>query len=252
MFRFEAFWTSMEGFQSVVQSAWSIGLPGADACKSLDFKLRNTAKALRAWSATSVGSVRMQLAMARLVVGEFDAAQETRILSDDELVLRSELKRMILGLSSLSRTIARQRSCIRFLQDGDANTKFFHLQACHRKRKSYIPAYFEHAGLTLSDDEAKSDAICHFFNGLLGTYFERSRNINLAQIGLPQLDLESLISPFSVDEVWAVIKAIPNDRAQDRTASLDASTKPHGLPSKMMWSPFSIPSGLSTVAASTC
>jgi hypothetical protein len=155
----------------------------------------------------------MQLAMARLVVGEFDAAQETRILSDDELVLRSELKRMILGLSSLSRTIARQRSCIRFLQDGDANTKFFHLQACHRKRKSYIPAYFEHAGLTLSDDEAKSDAICHFFNGLLGTYFERSRNINLAQIGLPQLDLESLISPFSVDEVWAVIKAIPNDSA---------------------------------------
>lgn len=213
MFRFEAFWTSMEGFQSVVQSAWSIGLPGADTCKSLDFKLRNTAKALRAWSATSVGSVRMQLAMARLVVGEFDAAQETRILSDDELVLRSELKRMILGLSSLSRTIARQRSCIRFLQDGDANTKFFHLQACHRKRKSYIPAYFEHAGLTLSDDEAKSDAICHFFNGLLGTYFERSRNINLAQIGLPQLDLESLISPFSVDEVWAVIKAIPNDSA---------------------------------------
>jgi hypothetical protein len=41
----------------------------------LDFKLRNTAKALRAWSATSIGSVRMQLVMARMAVREFDAAQ---------------------------------------------------------------------------------------------------------------------------------------------------------------------------------
>jgi hypothetical protein len=212
MFRFEAFWLSMDAFDAVVAAAWSAGLSGADACKSLDFKLRNTAKALRSWSASSIGSVRSQLVMARLVVAELDVAQETRSLDDDELELRRDLKRTILGLASLSRTIARQRSCIRYLREGDANTKFFHLQACHRKRKSYIPT-FEHTGLTLTDEEAKADAIYDYFNGILGTYFARTRNIDLAQISLPQLDLDSLAAPFTVEEVWVVIKDIPNDRA---------------------------------------
>jgi hypothetical protein len=150
--------------------------------------------------------------MARMVVGQLDIAQESRALSDDELEMRRELKRMILGLALLSRTIARQRSCIRFLREGDANTKFFHLQACHRKRKSYIPS-FEHAGSMFTEEEAKADAIYDYFNNILGTYFLHTRNINLAQIGLPQLDLGMLASAFTVEEVWAVTKEILNDRA---------------------------------------
>jgi hypothetical protein len=88
--------------------------------------------------------------MARLIVGELDTAQEARTLSDDEIALRRELKHTILGLASLSRTIARQRSYIRFLREGDANTKFFHLQTCHQKRNSYIPT-FERDGHSFSE-----------------------------------------------------------------------------------------------------
>jgi len=65
--------------------------------------------------------------MPRLIVDQFDVAQETRTLLDEELALHRELKHTILGLASLSRTIARQRSCIRYLHEGDINTKFFHL-----------------------------------------------------------------------------------------------------------------------------
>jgi hypothetical protein len=56
-FRLESFWTSMEGFIDVVASAWSVGMHNTDASRLLDFKLRNTAKALRAWNAKSIGSV---------------------------------------------------------------------------------------------------------------------------------------------------------------------------------------------------
>lgn len=199
-FRFESFWPSMEGFIEVVTSAWSVGLHNADACRLLDFKLRNMAKALRAWNAKSIGSVRSQLIMARLIVGELDIAQEARTLSDDEIALRRELKHTILGLASLSRTIARQRSCIRFLHEGDTNTKLFHLQACHRKKKSYIPT-FEHDGHLFSDLETKADVIYEYYNNILGTYFSRARNINLAQIGMAQLDLSDLASEFTEDEV---------------------------------------------------
>jgi hypothetical protein len=43
-----------------------------------------------------------------------------------------------LGLASLAKTIARQRARFTFLSEGNASTKFFHLQACHRQRKNDI------------------------------------------------------------------------------------------------------------------
>jgi hypothetical protein len=81
-----------------------------DHCQALDYLLRRTAKALKCWSAKHVGSIRFQLFAAREIVAQLDAAQESRSLSDEEHDLRKELKRESLGLASLARTIARQRS----------------------------------------------------------------------------------------------------------------------------------------------
>jgi hypothetical protein len=44
------------------------------------------------------------------VIYELDTAQESRQLSAEEVELRKELKRAVLGLASLSRTMARQRA----------------------------------------------------------------------------------------------------------------------------------------------
>ena len=106
----------------------------------------------------NIGSVRLQLLMARELIAQLDAAQDYRLLSEEELALRSDMKRHSLGLASLARTIARHRSRIRYLEEGDANTKFFHLQACHRKRKSYIPTFL-HEGRTFTAEEEKEDLI---------------------------------------------------------------------------------------------
>lgn len=130
-FRFESFWVKLDGFDQTVAEAWNADIPGADPCRRLDVKLRNTARALQAWSMKNIGSVRSQLFMARELISQFDKAQERRTLTDDERALHSSLKVLSLGLSSLSRTICRQRSRIRFLAEGDANTRYFHLQACH-------------------------------------------------------------------------------------------------------------------------
>ena len=126
-FRFEAFWPKVEGFLEVVALAWHGAGAQGDMCQRIDAKLRAVANALKSWAATKVGSVRLQLAMARVVISELDVAQESRDLSPVELSLRADLKAMTLGLASLQRTIARQKSRCRFLSEGDANTRFFHL-----------------------------------------------------------------------------------------------------------------------------
>lgn len=124
-FRFESFWTKLPGFIDVVAAAWARPLPNVDPFPVLDFKLRNVARALQSWSATRTGSVRFQLALARELVLRLDEAQDFTALPVREAELRKTLKLRILGLASLARTIARQRSRLLFLAEGDANTRFF-------------------------------------------------------------------------------------------------------------------------------
>jgi hypothetical protein len=66
-FRFETFWPRFSGYLDAVAHGWQ-DVPGnanADAFRSLDFKLRSTAKELKRRSQKFVGSVRFQLVVAK-------------------------------------------------------------------------------------------------------------------------------------------------------------------------------------------
>jgi len=54
-----------------------------------------------------------------------DIVQDSRPLLDSEIWLRNNLKKLSLALSSTLRTVARLRSRIGWLQEGDANTRLF-------------------------------------------------------------------------------------------------------------------------------
>lgn len=75
----------------------------------------------------------------------------------------------------------RHRSKIRFLEEGDANMKFFHLQACHRNRKNYIPS-IHHEGQWFSAKEAKEDLIYNYYNSILGTPFAHLHSLHLTDL----------------------------------------------------------------------
>ena len=107
-FRFESIWPCFDGFLDVVSEAWHCPLQNVDAFRTLDWKLRNTARALQRWSQKHVSSIRLQLAVARELILRFDSAQERRDLTQLELSFRRELKCKTLGLASLARSIARQ------------------------------------------------------------------------------------------------------------------------------------------------
>lgn len=77
-FKFEAIWPRFPGYLQAVQEGWVYSLQNVDIFRTLDYKFRNTATVLKRWSQEHIGSIRLQLAIAKEVVFRLDKPQETR------------------------------------------------------------------------------------------------------------------------------------------------------------------------------
>lgn len=211
-FRFESFWCKLEGFEEVVRESWSAPCSTVDPVARLDRKLRTAARKLRSWSDKKVGNVKLQMEMARELIGRFDKAEESRILSLQERFLHKNLKLKYLALASLERTMARQRSRITWLQEGDANTRFFHQQAAARKRRNFIQQ-LEHNEAVATSPEEKDQLAHEYFTNLLGSAHQRSFSLDMGFLQQQGASLPQLETPFTEEEVWAAIRDTPRDKA---------------------------------------
>jgi hypothetical protein len=173
---------------------------------------RNMAKHLQSWADKKIDNVSLQLILAKELILRFDVAQETRVLSDAELEFRRELEKLYLSLASLERTIARQRSRMLQLSEGDASTKFFHLHATYRRRKDHIVSLQLGNNTAFTQDD-KTEMLHSYFSDILGTEFSRPHTLDLQALGIEQLDLSALDLPFTEEEIWWVIKELKPDKA---------------------------------------
>jgi len=159
-----------------------------------------------------IGNIKLQIAIANIVIMRFDYAQENRRLTEEERCLRRTLKQLVLGLASLERTIARQRSRITWLQEGDVNTQLFHLVANGRRMKNYIPS-LTMDGHIITDQKGKEDAFYKAYKELLGKDGARDFTLDLEGLGVLRVDLSKQDRVFSEEEIWPVIKDLPSDKA---------------------------------------
>src|SRR6185437_12898671 len=147
------------------------------------------------------------------VLHQLEIAHDCRGLSRLELLLKNKLTPHCLALSSLQRTIARSRSRIGWLKDGDANTALFHSQARHRKRKNFIAKLNTAEGTILTNHEEKEQNIFEFYTNLLGKSVDRDETVNLSELNMPSIALNDLEAPFSEEEVWKTVRSLPSDKA---------------------------------------
>jgi hypothetical protein len=165
-FHFERLWEKLEGFEEAVQEGWRCDDSIVDPFKRLNELMRNSALHLQAWSQRTIGNVKLKIAIANLVIHKLDAAQDRRVLSPGERWLRRNLKQILMSLCPLERTIARQRSRMRWLRDGDANSKLFHSVANGRKARNFIPSV--QVGNTLITDQiGKENAFYNAYRSCL-------------------------------------------------------------------------------------
>lgn len=122
------------------------------------------------------------LTVAREIIWRLDQQQDRRQLMEVEIELRRDMKLQCLGLASLERTIARQRSRIRELREGDANTRYFHLKARGRRRKTHI-ANVRIGEATATTPSDLAQAFHDHFSGVMGTEENSNFNARLLHAG---------------------------------------------------------------------
>ncbi|XP_066333398.1 uncharacterized protein [Miscanthus floridulus] len=166
-----------------VQQNWNAPVSSSCAVERLFLKLQRLSQDLQKWGQRKIGNVKLQLGIAKEILHHLEIARDSRDLSPSEEWLRKKLKLHCLGLASLERTIARLRSRVLYLKEGDANTSFFHRQARYRKKKNFI-AKLQVGDQTVADQEDKQEAVLQFYENLLGTAEEREYTIDFAEIGI--------------------------------------------------------------------
>jgi hypothetical protein len=108
--------------------------------------LEATTSGLQGWSEKMLGHVASQLELANELLHQLDIAHDSRGFSAAEAWLHNNLKKHCLALASLSRTIARLRSRIDWIKDGDANMTLFRANARYRKGKNFIATLTSRGG----------------------------------------------------------------------------------------------------------
>jgi hypothetical protein len=138
IFRFEAFWPNLPGFKDWVQETW--GKPVVQNQNSLGvlhIKLKRTAKTLKRWSRILIPNGKLALAVCREVMSQLEKEPENRQLSESEISLIKLLKSRILGLATIERYRAKQRSRQNWMRLGDSNTRFFSHSSQPKKEEKF-------------------------------------------------------------------------------------------------------------------
>lgn len=223
LFRFESFWLRYPAVNEVVTNAWNSISPGTDSIIQFSLKITAVQVALKSWSQGLSSGMNQQATKCLQWIEWLHKAEEGRLLSNLEYILRPKLKIKYEELCLQMEIRWKQRSRVQWLKAGDANTKFFHIKAKNRRTNNFITRLSDGSS-TLSAAEHIAQHLFTFFFNQLGVEHEPNNSINTINLqaiyGDDSFNLSCLQDPFTVQEVKNAIFSSASEKA----------TGPDGLP----------------------
>jgi hypothetical protein len=147
-FRFEAMWTEGSARPRSLQSTWA--------------NLGRVATSLKDWSRATFGSVRKQI---RRLEGKLRDLCEC-MLTDDLVLEEKKIEGELCELFEREEIMARQRSCVDWLREGDRNTSFFHARATTRRKTNRIDVLRHPDGLKCKVQSGIKGMVQQFYENL--------------------------------------------------------------------------------------
>jgi len=218
-FRYEAFWSSHPNFKEVVQTAWRTFTP-PEGAKMYKFqqKLRHLKQVLKAWNKNHFGNItesRQKLEQEMSILQQtIITAGRTEELADKEQSLWTALE----ARRSQEEILWRQKSRIKWLKEGEKNTKFFHRTTIQRRMHNNIAFINNSRGEKLERHEDMEKELRDHFQDMLKEP-TRSRTAAIQEVTrhIPKLITadhnRNLLQPVSMQEVEDAMAQLKDGKA---------------------------------------
>jgi len=203
-FCFETHWVNMPGFMDTVATTWEQPVNTQNALLRMHVKLMRTARALKIWRRSIFSKWKLKSAILQITLLELEKAQERRLLAPEEQEFKRYLKAKYVGMAAVQKARAKQHSRLKWIREGDANTRLFHIYANARRKKSFVSALHSDEGVATTQRD-KMRVATEFFTKAVGTNSARSRRLNWAALGYSPFNLKDLDMPFTEQELFGTI-----------------------------------------------
>ncbi|XP_071925054.1 uncharacterized protein [Coffea arabica] len=182
-FKFQNFWVSSSCFKSTVQSNWELPTQGYGMYR-LAFKLKRMQACLRHWSKQHFGNIFQAVRQ-----NEFEVQQKEILFeatpTDEARAELHRAKACLLQSLRVEEDYWHQKARLRWLKDGDSNTRYFHASVREKRSKLAIHRIKDEGGIWMEDEDRIGQAAVCFFQRLLTA--EEVSDVDDLLIHIPKL-----------------------------------------------------------------
>jgi hypothetical protein len=197
-FKFEADWLRAPDYREFLERTWADTSNGPHSLQSTWASLKSVASSLQEWSIHSFGQVRKEI---RKLERQLKAIRLAP-WNSDVLANAHRVERRLCELFEREEIMARQRSRVEWLKEGDRNTAFFHARASARRRTNRIRALVKEDGSRCEELSEIKDMTATFYGNLFTSEpCDSEVVVDSIQSKVTSEMNESLTKPYSDAEI---------------------------------------------------
>jgi len=198
-------WQDAPGYKKFVIEKWQSFEVEGWSGYVLREKLRLIKLALKEWHSVHAKNLPGKIVVLKQRLSELDEVGAVGELSEGDTQEMRCITHDLHSLSRVSASISWQQSRIRWLKDGDENSKYFHSALVRRRRRNAIVSLMVNDTLVEGVQPIRTAVFSHFRDHFEAPRVSRPGAENLTFNTLSHVEGTGLIKPFSEAEVKAAI-----------------------------------------------
>lgn len=212
-FKFINAWALHSKFLTTVEKCWVESYVQGWASYKLMRKLSLLKLELKKWNVKVFGNVVNQLKKAKDDLHALDILAESRPLSSPETTNMREISNLVWKLRKRNDRIWFQKSRLNWAHNEDKNTKFFHIIASKRQSRNLLDSVLFNGIRYVEPRMIKQVVLRHFSSVFAENWACRPKLVGLF-VTLSSTEVrEVLEAPFTMEEVWRVVKESSGSKA---------------------------------------
>jgi len=196
-------WQDLPGYKKFVIEKWQSFQVEGWGGFVLREKLKQIKVALKEWHSIHTKNIPGRIDVLKHRLSELDEGGEAGALSEGEIQEMRSITNDIHCLSRASASISWQQSRIRWLKDGDENSKYFHSALVRRRRRNAIVSLVVNGTVVEGVQPIRNAVFAHFRDHFEAPIVARLGAENLSFTTLTTAEGTGLIKPFTEAEVKA-------------------------------------------------